>query len=70
MNPILPPGEMLRRALTWIVDERTAKPDTPLGSLVEDAAVRFDLSPAQEEWLLHTLHTLREAPLAGSAPIR
>jgi hypothetical protein len=54
-NVLTPPGETLRRALTWLGDERAARPTEKLLTLVEEAAVRFDLSPAEEEWLLHTL---------------
>jgi hypothetical protein len=54
-NTLIPPGEALRRAIQWISDERTDRPVANLVALVEAASVRFGLSPAQEEWLLHSL---------------
>ena len=53
-NAITPPGEKLRRALLWLSGEREA-PGASLVKLIEQASVRFDLSPAEEEWLLRTL---------------
>jgi len=53
-NVVTPPGEKLRRALEWISAERET-PGVKLSRLIEQASVRFDLSPAEEEWLLRTL---------------
>jgi hypothetical protein len=53
-NAVTPPGEKLRRALLWLSAEREA-PGANLVKLIEQASVRFDLSPAEEEWLLLTL---------------
>lgn len=50
----LPKGEKLRRAVQWISEERQARPDEKLAKLVDEAALRFDLSPADEEYLLRT----------------
>jgi hypothetical protein len=47
----------LRRAIAWISDERTARPHESPAVLVGDAAMRFNLSPAEEEWLLQTLRS-------------
>jgi hypothetical protein len=52
---IVPPSELLRRALGWISEVRREKPDAKVATLVDEASLRFDLSPAQAEWLLHTL---------------
>ena len=54
-NVVTPPGEKLHRALRWISDERTAHPERPVAWILSDAGARFDLSPAEEEWLLRTL---------------
>jgi hypothetical protein len=53
-NVVTPPGEKLRRALQWISTERES-PGANMPRLIEQASVRFDLSPAEEEWLLLTL---------------
>lgn len=59
---LLPEGETIRRAVTWISDERREHPERKLVELLEEASVRFDLSPAQEAWLYRTL-------VDGSAPV-
>ena len=45
-NPITPPAEELRRAIQWL-----AQLDRVDAKAVEDASVRFDLSPRDEEFL-------------------
>jgi hypothetical protein len=46
----LPQGEALRRALRWLSDERRHN-----AAAIEEAARRFDLTPADEEFLLRHL---------------
>ena len=50
---ILPEGEPLRRAVRWLADRRLADPAASLRALVEEASLRFDLTPFQEEFLLN-----------------
>lgn len=53
-HAILPEGEHVRRAARWISETRSnGTALTPL-QLVGEAAVRFDLSALEEEWLLQT----------------
>ena len=61
-HAILPHGEHVRRAVRWISDRR--RDGVPLNSLklVSEASFRFDLSPLEEDWLLHTFN----APGAGA----
>ena len=48
-EPLLPEGEALRRAVRWLSDQSN---DSPLTlKIIEQAAVRFDLSPLEEEFL-------------------
>lgn len=49
---ILPHGESLRRALRWLDEAVKERPVAPRGKLVDEAAVRFDLSPLEVEFLL------------------
>ncbi len=49
---ILPHGESLRRALRWLDEAVKERPAAPRGKLVDEAAVRFDLSPLEVEFLL------------------
>jgi hypothetical protein len=55
MSTILPPSDKLRRAVEWIATEKADRPKVALPMLVSEAALRFDLSPSEEEWLLFSL---------------
>ena len=49
---MLPEGEMLRRAVTWISEMHSYDLST-----IEEACERFNLSPLDEEFLMrHFLH--------------
>ncbi len=47
----LPEGEEIRRAIKWISELRESQPDRKLSKLVEEAALKFDLSPQQTDFL-------------------
>jgi len=49
---ILPEGEQLRKAVKWISDERTENPDSVLYTLIEQACLKFDLTPKDAEFLM------------------
>jgi hypothetical protein len=51
MTTIMPEGEDLRKAVKWISEERQSSPHKKLAKLVEEASVKFDLSPADAEYL-------------------
>jgi hypothetical protein len=51
MTTIMPQGEDLRKAVKWISEERQSRPQKKLATLVEEANVKFDLSPADGEFL-------------------
>ena len=50
-NGIAPQGEGLRRALRWLSERRREEPKAPRLKLVEEAALRFDLTPAEADFL-------------------
>ena len=50
-----PSGEGLRRALRWMSDE--GRHDA---AAIDEASLRFDLSPLEEEFLLRTLARKRD----------
>lgn len=52
---ILPEGEQLRKAVKWISDERLDNPEASLFKLIEEASLKFDLPPKDEEFLIHFL---------------
>ena len=51
MATIIRQGEDLRKAVKWISEERQSTPSKKLAKLVEEASVKFDLSPADGEFL-------------------
>jgi hypothetical protein len=51
MATIMPQGEDLRKAVKWISEERQSSPERKLAKLVEEASIKFDLSPADGEFL-------------------
>ena len=51
MTTIMPQGEDLRKAVKWISEERQSSPQRKLAKLVEEASVKFDLSPVDGEFL-------------------
>lgn len=51
---VVPQGELLRRAMRWLDDRRREGIELPRTRLVEEAAVRFNLTPWEEEYLLQT----------------
>jgi hypothetical protein len=54
-SPLLPHGESLRRAIGWLAEQG---PWT--AALVQEACQRFDVAPADEEFLLRELRRLRD----------
>ena len=55
MTTIIPEGDDIRKAVQWISEERQNNPDKKIADLVEDAALRFDLSPKDSEALIRLL---------------
>lgn len=53
-DTILPSGENLRRAVKWISERRQDDPPLPMAKLLDEAALRYDLSPVDQEWLVKT----------------
>ncbi len=49
---LLPHGEALRGALRWLDERAREEPGADRMKLVGEAALRFDLSPADEDFLL------------------
>lgn len=54
-DSILPEGEMLRKALTWISEMRRDNPDRGTGALIDEAGMRFNLSPRDQVTLARYL---------------
>ncbi|MGD8769960.1 MAG: hypothetical protein PVJ20_12335 [Desulfobacterales bacterium] len=52
---IQPKGEDLRKAVKWVSGERKYNPEKELKSLIEEACMKFDLSPMDADFLLRKL---------------
>ncbi|MES0446791.1 MAG: hypothetical protein ABUJ92_09630 [Desulfobacterales bacterium] len=52
---IQPKGEDLRRAVKWVSEERKYNPEKEQKALIEEACVKFDLSPLDADFLLRKL---------------
>ncbi len=50
MSSIMPEGAAIRKAVQWISRMRE-EGDTPLPNLIDQACVRFNLSPKDSEFL-------------------
>jgi hypothetical protein len=50
MSSIMPEGTAIRKAVQWISKMRE-EGNTPLPSLIEQASIRFNLSPKDSEFL-------------------
>lgn len=55
MTTVQPQGEDLRKAVKWISDERQYNPEARLSKLIEEACLKFDLSPTEAEYLFKLL---------------
>ena len=48
---IQPVGEDLRKAVKWVSEERKYEPSRELKKIVEEATLKFDLSPKSADYL-------------------
>lgn len=46
-----PSGEPLRKAVRWISERRAEDPEAKWSTLIDEASLRFDLSPADQQFL-------------------
>ena len=55
MTTVQPEGEDLRKAVKWISEERKFNPEAQTAKLIEQACLKFDLSPMDAEYLSNFL---------------
>jgi hypothetical protein len=55
MTTVQPTGEELRKAVKWISEMRQDEPGKKLSKLIEEACLKFDLTPVDAEFLQKTL---------------
>ena len=51
MTTIQPDSEPIRKATRWIAEERKYGSEKPITKLIEEAGLKFNLSPLEEEFL-------------------
>ncbi|CAK7014724.1 MAG: hypothetical protein DELT_02208 [Desulfovibrio sp.] len=71
MASILPENELIRRAAVWICDERAAKPGKSLHACLDEAGMRFNLSPLDQQKLAALFsgnNSACDAPGIGRTP--
>ena len=51
MATIMPEGESIRKAVKWISDKLLDDPNKTVQKLINEAVMRFDLSPKDTEFL-------------------
>jgi len=49
---LLPSGFALSRAVRWLSEQRSETPQASVAALIEQASIRFDLSPVETNFLL------------------
>ncbi len=52
---ILPEGENIRRAVTWITAELKQNPDVKITKLLDEAGMRYNLTPRESDTLFRLL---------------
>ncbi len=55
-----PKGEPLRKAIRWISERRLSDPKADIKVLVNEAGIRFDLAPPDQEYLWNALVRRRD----------
>lgn len=64
MATVMPQSELLRRAVKYVSDERGDNPDKKLHAILDEAAMRFNLSPLDSD----ALHRLFSKNASASEP--
>jgi hypothetical protein len=52
---VLPPGDALQKAVRWLSNRRRDDPTATLAKLIDEACLRFDLTPVQAQGLYRTM---------------
>lgn len=48
---IQPEGEEIRKAVKWVSEQRKFEPGKDLNKIIEEACIKFNLSPKEAEFL-------------------
>ena len=66
MTTVMPEGDAIRKAVKWISAHLEEKPGYSPQKLVQEAVLRFDLSPKEAEFLLEFYRRVKTEPASGS----
>ncbi len=55
MTTVQPEGESIRKAINWISEEAKQDPSKSKAKLIEEACIRFNLTPIDAEFLMRKL---------------
>ena len=66
MTTVMPEGDAIRKAVKWISAHIEEKTSLQLKGLVQDAVLRFDLSPKEAEFLQEFYRKSKTQSSAGS----
>lgn len=64
MSTIIPEGESIRKAVKWISDNLQEDPNQSIQKLVNEAMLRFNLSPKDSEFLINFYRKNKDIPLS------
>lgn len=53
MSTIMPQGESMRKAIKWISDQIQTNENSNISNLINEASIRFDLSPNEGSFLIN-----------------
>ena len=67
MTVIMPEGELLRRATVWICGERETCPGKSLSSCLDEAGMRYNLSPKDQRMLAELFADKKASPCGETA---
>lgn len=65
MSQVMPQGEALRKAVKWISDRKQEEGCPPLHRLVQEACLKFNLSPTDGEFLFRFI----KGEVTGQSPV-
>jgi hypothetical protein len=57
---VIPEGDALRNAVKWISDMRQDAPGKPLRVLIQEACLKFNLSPKEAEYLANFYASVKD----------
>lgn len=66
MTTVMPEGDAIRRAVKWISAQFDENPAASPQKLVQNAVLRFDLSPKEAEFLMEFYRKSKMEPSSGS----